>query len=100
MSNLVIAKTIQHQLMTLGRIKVWSWGAHAWAGGDDFLRFRVQGLKFRGIVKITLDPSDTYVIEFFKLKATEPIKRYEMVYFDDMVDLIDEYVEKIDAYKF
>ena len=94
--SMEIANTIRQQLLGLGAIKVMSWGAHAWKGGKDFLHFKVQGLKFKGYVKITLDMGrDTYIIEFFKKAdiTTKPVKRVEMVYFDNMVDIIDRFVE-------
>jgi hypothetical protein len=86
-----IAKTIQHQLMTLGKIKVWSWGAHAWTVVENGLAFKVQGFKFKGVVKIELKGNDTYTIQFIKNKKVE--KEYTEVYFDQQVDLIDEFVE-------
>lgn len=92
-NNLEIAKTIYSQLMGLGRMKVWSWGAHKWAGGTEYLQFKVSGLKFTGIVKITLHPCDYYIIEFFKPLEISPIHKIEMCYFDEMVDIIDNYVE-------
>lgn len=97
--SLEIAKTIKHQLTTLGAIQVMSWGSHVWTGGKDFLAFRVQGFKFKGIVKITLTPMDVYEIEFIKgrfINGTPEHKR-ENVYFDEMVDIIDEYVEHTGA---
>ncbi len=91
--KLQIAKTIQEQLIGLGGIKVMSWGANTWQGGKDFLQFKVQGFKFKGTVKITLHPCDYYIIEFFKPKQIEPVKKVDMAYFDEMVDIIDNYVE-------
>jgi len=101
--SLEIANTIKQQLIGLGRIKVMSWGAHAWTGTKDALLFKVQGHHFKGIVKITLTPMDVYQIEFFKgsnkaAQLGEAIKTFDDVYFDDMVDIIDKYVEYIPAY--
>jgi len=94
--KLQIANTIKEQLMGMGAIKVMSWGANAWQGGKDFLTFKVQGFKFKGMVKITLHPCDYYIIEFFKPKSTDStqaVKKVDNVYFDEMVDIIDNYVE-------
>jgi len=93
MSNLQIANTIKEQLMGMGATKVMSWGANTWQGGKDFLQFKVQGFKFKGVVKITLHPCDYYIIEFFKPKQIEAVKKVDMAYFDEMVDIIDDYVE-------
>lgn len=93
-ANLQVAKIIHEQLMALGKIKVWSWGAHAWQGGKDFLIFKVQGLKLKGRVKITLHPSDYYIIEFFKgQEKINPIHKVDNVFFDEMIEVIDNYVE-------
>ncbi len=89
--SLEIAKTIQSQLMGLGKIKVWSWGANSWTAIQNGLAFKVQGFKFKGIVKIVLMPSDTYTIQFIKGKSIE--KEYSDIFFDEMVDTIDNYVE-------
>jgi len=99
MANLSIASEIRNQLLGLGTIKVMTWGAHNWQGGDNFLIFTVSGRHFKGKVKITLTPMDEYEIEFFKPRKVEAEKKFEGVYFDQMVDLIDGYVEYIPEYK-
>ena len=96
--DLTIANTIREQLYMGGRNKVWSWGSHAWKGGENFLMFRVTGRVFRGVVKITVNSMDTYDIELMKLKG-ELVKRIEGIYCDNLTDVIDEFVELIPAYK-
>lgn len=91
MDKLQIAKTIHSQLIGMGAVKVMSWGAHKWQGGKDFLAFKVQGFKFKGTVKITLHPCDYYIIEFIKVGT--PTHIVDNVYFDEMVGVIDNYVE-------
>lgn len=86
-----VSKTIHQQLMGLGKVKVWSWGANSWSIINNGIMFKVQGFKFKGTVNITLVPNDTYKIEF--IKASKTVKEYTDVYFDEMVDLIDNYVE-------
>lgn len=99
-TDLTIAKTIQQQLYRLGRVKVWSWGTHAFQGGENFLQFKVTGHKFRGYVRITLNPLDYYNIIFSKKRdLSEKSHEVNDVCFDEMVDIIDEYVEKIPAYQ-
>ena len=99
MANLDIAKEILNQLKTLGMVKMMSWGTHNIQGGRDFLIFNVQGHHLKGKVKIILDPMDVYNIEFYKLRTTEPFKRINGIYFDNLVDTIDKVVEYIPAYK-
>ena len=99
-NHMEIANEIRAQLIALGMIKVMSWGTHAWTGGKDYLAFKVNGHHFKGIVKITLTPMDVYRIEFMKaLPAHEITKTMENVYFDEMVDMIDQHVEYVPEYK-
>lgn len=87
-----IAKTIQSQLMGLGKVKVWSWGANSWVGGNDFLQFKVQGFLLKGSVRITLNGLDLYDI-VFKNTKNEVVNTLNDVFAEDMVDLIDAQVE-------
>lgn len=56
---------------------VWCWGANAYRYGEDkgknrgFLQFKVSGLLFKGIVKISLMGNDTYTVEFIKNKRVK-----------------------------
>ena len=86
-----IAKTIQQQLLGLGKIKVWSWGANSWTAIKNGLAFKVQGFKFKGVVQITLNSMDLYDIEF--IKAGKVKHTANGIYFDQMVDIIDNFVE-------
>jgi hypothetical protein len=103
-----VAQTILDQLRhTASHIGViWSWGASAYRSFDakalpglgshmGGLFFRVRGALFQGQVFIALHPSDTYTICFGSLRAGKlTIKhKVEGVHFDEMVDIIDKYVE-------
>jgi hypothetical protein len=96
-----VATTIRQQLFAFGQMKVWSWGATNWSCGqlaetkESFLAFKVSGLKFKGIVKVILDWSDTYKVQFIKIeKGSEVIKKeISNVYFDELTDKIDNVVE-------
>lgn len=89
--SIQIANTIRQQLLTLGRTKVWSWGANSWMAVDRGLSFKVQGFLFHGQVVITLGGNDLYTIQLIKSKKV--VKEYTSVFFEDMVDLIDTSVE-------
>lgn len=89
---MIIATEIRNQLYHFGKQIVWSWGAHAWTGGEDFLEFKVQGYKLKGFVRITLNGLDLYDI-CFKNHKGEAIKEIKDVYNEDMVDIIDNEVE-------
>lgn len=99
-SNLVT--TIRAQLMGTGATKVWSWGSHAWAQIDEMtLQFKVQGRHFHGHVRIAYDEGyDLYVIHFghWRNRQWKNIETIDGVYFDQMVDIIDQKVEYISAY--
>jgi hypothetical protein len=98
MANLAVATEIRRQLYAGGMTKVWSWGSHAWKGGDNFLTFRVTGHLFRGVVKITLNSLDLYDIELMKLNGTVE-KTINNIYNDQLTDVIDRVVERIPQYK-
>ena len=99
MADMTIPNTILSQLKTLGGIKMMCWGAHNFVGcgKERFLRITVSGMKFQGYVKITLNGLDYYDISFIK-KNGEVKKEVENISFDEMVDVIDNYIEKTDAY--
>lgn len=118
MANLTIANTIWQQITAGGMIKVWSWGVpmnsrvgHQEKDGSGWLRFKVSGMKFKGIVKVIYRPvPDDYMIEFHKPVRKknavggfdtnyEVIKSIEGVYCDTLTTTIDEFVEKIEKYK-
>ncbi len=115
--SLEIANTIWKQICAGGKIKVMSWGVplDSRAGEDTktggYLQFKVNGMKFKGIVKV-IYKYDDYTIQFIKvknkkdelsgLKIPEFITEHEVagVYGDQLTEIIDEYVEKVPAYKF
>lgn len=100
-----IAETIKKQLYATGTQKVWSWGANAFKYGITtetrfpypYLRFKVQGFKLKGVVRIVYNTgSDEYYIEFFKGRSNEPYKTVEGVHWPDMNEIIDREVETND----
>lgn len=62
------------------------------------LFFTVSGLKHKGIVAITLAYNDTYTIDLLT-SNWEPIKTLEMIYCDQLAEVIDDEVERIKEYK-
>lgn len=89
--------------------KFFCWGANSFVGNTThkYLMFRVNGLKFKGIVKIHLNAMDTYDIHLFdnslsmkECKEELALKTYGNVYCDELVDVIDNNIEKQDYYKF
>lgn len=97
-----LVKTIQIQLLSMGRMKIWSWGAHAWTKIDEnTLQFKVQGHHFKGHVRIEyIVGYDLYSIHFghWKNNRWNNLETIEDVFFDQMLDLIDLRVEYIAEY--
>lgn len=100
-----IADTIRQQIKYPNKYVFFSWGAHnfQFAVTDDnnypTLRFKVNGMKFKGYVHIIYNPMDYYEIEFVSTHGNLK-KRVEMCYFDQLQEIIDNYVEKIPEYEF
>lgn len=92
-----MAKYIMSILRTQLMI-VWSWGFNSPIAVKNGLRFKVQGYKFRGMVEVVYNEGkDLFDVSF--IKANKVIKSVEDVYFDMLVDVIDNYVEKTSDYK-
>ncbi len=95
-------KTIHAQLLGSAKMKVWSWGAHAWMQMDTLtLQFKVQGHHFSGHVRIAYDEGDDlYNIHFghWRNRQWKNIETIEGVYCDQMVDVIDRKVEYVAEY--
>ena len=76
----------------------WSWGVPKFTNFEDkALVFKVNGHLHKGYVCITLNWDDTYIVTLL-LTHGNIVKTLENVYFDDLVEKIDEVVEKIPEY--
>ena len=67
MSDKQIALTIGNQLGGLGRLKAMT-GANTFVAHEGSLSFRFKGCKHCNYCKITLDPNDTYTVEFGNIR--------------------------------
>ena len=113
-----LANIIWKQLLAGGTNKVMCWGVpmNSRVGQDEkdgggWMRFKVSGMKFKGIVKITYNRvPDDYTIQFLKETRKKNLvggfdidyveqHKIEGVFCYQLTELIDEYVEKIPAYK-
>lgn len=88
--------------MAMGKIKVMSWGSHNFIGHqinsrEGWLKFKVNGHHFQGWVKIILQANDTYTIQFIS-NNNNVEEEIDYVYFDQMVDIIDNKVEYVKEY--
>jgi hypothetical protein len=105
-----IPTIIKQQLFSNDRMKVWSWGAHDWfALSYNTLCFKVNAHHFKGVISIALDEGqDLYDIHFFDnyrkssfIKTPKPSQQIQPmtgIFCDQMVELIDDHIERIAAY--
>lgn len=77
---------------------VWSWGFHKPIAIENGLQFKVQGYKFKGVVEVAYDEGrDLFDVRF--LKANKVVNTIDGVFFDSLVEVIDDYVEKTTDYE-
>jgi hypothetical protein len=106
-----IPTIIKQQLVQQSdRAILWSWGISKWVAlTDHTLALRVHARRLDGIVCITLDEGqDLYNITFFSNKRfsdvlLNPSKKYEDidgVYCDQLIEVIDDIIERIPEYQF
>ena len=78
---------------------VWSWGLHNKRVITDGVRFDVQGFKFTGEVKIIFDftRSAETNLTTFKVQIGDEVTTG--VTAENLIDFIDERVEKVDNYE-
>ena len=87
-----IMQILRSQLMVM-----WSWGFNSPIAIENGLRFKVQGFKFRGIVEVVYNEGrDLFDVRF--LKANKVVNTIEGVFFDMLVDTIDDFVERVPDY--
>ena len=89
-----ILRILRSQLVVM-----FSWGFNHPVAlpNNEGLRFNVQGYKFKGIVEVVYDEGwDLFNVRF--IKGSKVIETIECVYFDTLVDTIDDYVEKTPDY--
>jgi hypothetical protein len=78
--------------------KVWSWGARGWTNMEyKFLKFRVSGHLFKGVVYIGVNGKDLFDVYLTNLRGSIQHEIND-VYVEDLIDTIDGKVEKIAAY--
>ncbi len=92
-----VAKYILKILRTQ-TIIVWSWGFNSPVTIANGLKFNVQGFKFKGSVEVLYNEGkDLFEVSF--IKNGKVIEAVNDVFFDMLVEVIDEHVEKTDDYE-
>ena len=88
-----IMTILKTQLMVM-----FSWGFHQPVAIENGLQFKVQGFKFRGVVSIVYNEgSDLFDLSF--IKRNKVVKSIDGVFFDSLVEVIDDYAEKTTDYE-
>lgn len=76
----------------------WSWGVSRKHNLEDRgLLLKVNGHHHKGYVLITLCGNDTYTVHIISTHGNT-LNTYKEVYFDDLVEIIDNRIEKIPEY--
>ena len=78
---------------------VFSWGTHNKRAIPDGVRFDVQGFKYTGEVKITFDYARSHANKksTFKVQIGDDVSTG--ITAENLIDFIDERVEKVDNYE-
>ena len=77
---------------------IFSWGFNTPIAIKNGLRFRVNGLRYKGIVEIVYNQGDDLFIVRL-IKNGNIIKEKEGIYVDMLIDCVDCMVEKTEEYK-
>jgi hypothetical protein len=87
-SDLTVANTIAQQI---GGKAFYMMGTQRKFGGSNFLIFNIRGSKIANKVQVTLDPSDTYTVEFFKLRGLncKSVAKFSDIYVDALRGVIE-----------
>lgn len=79
---------------------MWSWGLHNPTALPNGLKFRVEGFKHKGYVSVIYNEGkDLFDVILHNYKQMGVEKRTVDVYFDMLVDVIDNLVEKTTDYE-
>lgn len=82
------------QVLTHDRVIYWSWGVSQKINfANKGLCLKVNGRYLKGWVLITLSGLDLYDVHFLKGRAKEILTSIEGLYFDQLVEVIDRYIE-------
>jgi hypothetical protein len=85
-------------LLNSNGLKLWSWGISKRMNFQDKgLLLKVSGNHHKGLVLITLDFNDTYTVDIISNKGVI-LETFNMIYFDQLFDVIDKRIEYIKDY--
>ena len=91
-SKLEVANTILSQLGGSGRLSAML-GAHSFVGDASSLTFRIRAKATNGAncIKVKLDDSDTYTVEFWSIRGARFTRKSDVsdVYADNLRSVIE-----------
>lgn len=88
------------KVLTRNQPIFWSWGVSKKVNLNNLgLILKVSGHHHKGWVLITLGWEDLYRVHIIA-NSGEIVNEYEGIYFDDLVEIIDNRIEKIEDYEF
>ena len=84
-----VAKTIALQI---GRQAMAMLGAHDLVLGTDGLQFKIKGSRLAAYVRVTLEPTDTYRMEFWKMRGVETLRlvKIDNVFVSELNEIIEQ----------
>lgn len=90
-----------YSILKANRVVMWSWGFHQpmAMANDEGLIFRVNGFKHTGKVKVVYHAGKDLFVVVLLDRLNNETKRIEEVYFDQLVEVIDELVERTNDYE-
>jgi hypothetical protein len=91
------------KVLTHNRNIWWSWGVPTSSIkiiGTKGLLFKVSGNHYKGLVYITLSWMDLYDVHFLNRNGDVKGEKIEGLFFDQLVEVIDNRIERIPDYKF
>ena len=87
-------------LLNSGKMVYWSWGvSKAYNVDNKALVLKVNGHHHKGYVVITLDYDDTYCVDIVSTRGNVKTT-FTDIYFEDLVNVIDNRIERIAEYHF
>jgi hypothetical protein len=91
-TDMTVANTILRQMGGAGRLKAMT-GANSFVGTENSVSFRwpSQRPSTGNAIRITLDPDDTYTVDFLRVNknGAESVKRLEGIYADQLMDIFE-----------
>jgi len=85
-------------ILLSNRTVVMSWGMHNAKTIKNGIRFQVNGFKHKGQVEIVYNiGKDLFDVKLISLE-NEMVKDIPSIYFDDLLNVLDDAVERVDNY--